>query len=88
MSEDTPPPKWQPKARLPFDPTMAPGGGQGGRTMLLVVYAVAFLAMAGAAGVMVFQRGYAFTTPQVFVPSLGAVWFLIRLVMVARPNAG
>ncbi len=86
MSEERPKPSWVPRARLPFDPAMAPGAGKGGQAAALVVYALAFVAMAGAAGYMALRRGFAFTEPQVLIPAMGAVWFLVRIFMVARPR--
>lgn len=87
MTPDGPPrPSWMPKPRLPTDPVIAPGGNRAARTAVLVIYAVAFFAMAGAAAVMAFARGFALTTPQVLIPALGAVWFLVRIMMVARPR--
>ena len=86
MNEDPQRPSWVAKPRLPTDPALAPGGSQGARTAVLVIYAVAFFAMAGAALFMALGRGFAFTQPQVLIPTMGAVWFLVRIIMVARPR--
>jgi hypothetical protein len=75
-----------PRARLPFDPAMAPGGGSGAKAAVLVIYVVAFLMMAGVAGFMALRRGHGFTEPHVLIPTLGAIWFLVRIIMVARPR--
>jgi hypothetical protein len=86
VTDDPQRPGWLPKARLPFDPTLSPGGGKGGQAAVLVIYAVAFVMMAGAAAFMLVRRGHAFTEPHVLIPALGAVWFLVRIIMVARPR--
>ena len=86
MSDDPQRPSWVAKPRLPTDPAIAPGGGQGAKAAVLVIYALAFFAMAGAAAYMSFERGFAFTQPQVLIPTMGAVWFLVRIIMVARPK--
>jgi hypothetical protein len=86
MSEERPRPSWVPRARLPFDSAMVPGGGSGAKAAVLVIYAVAFVMMAGVAAFMAFRRGHALTEPHVLIPTMGAIWFLVRIIMVARPR--
>jgi hypothetical protein len=78
---------WEAKSRLPFEPSLAPGAASSGaRAIVLVIYVVAFLGMAGAAAFMMLARGAAFSSPQVLIPSVGAIWFFVRILMVARPK--
>jgi len=86
MSEEPQKPAWVTRSRLPFDPAMAPGGGKGAQAAVLVIYAVAFVMMAGVAAYMAFRRGHSFTEPHVLIPTMGAIWFLVRIIMVARPK--
>ncbi len=86
MSEDPQRPSWVAKPRLPTDPAISPGGGQGAKAAVLVIYGLAFFGMAGAAAYMTISRGFAFTQPQVLIPTMGSLWFLVRIIMVARPK--
>jgi hypothetical protein len=86
VNENRERPSWAAKPRLPTEPAMTSAGGPGARAAVLVIYTLAFFAMAGAAAFMGFMRGFALTQPEVLVPMMGALWFLVRIIMVARPR--
>jgi hypothetical protein len=68
------------RSRLPFDPEAspfkgAPGGGQ------VIVFAIAAVALAGLALYMGFVLHHPLTSAYVMAPSVGAAWFVMRLVL-------
>lgn len=75
----------QAKRRLPTDAgVVRPGAGMGAgpKTVVLLIYGAACVGMLGAAGYMLAARGAAATSLEVLAPGLGALWFLVRLLMV------
>jgi hypothetical protein len=51
-------------------------------SMAPAVYGLIALALFGTAGYMAFGQGASPTSPQVFVPALGGVWFAARAALM------
>jgi hypothetical protein len=72
------------KARLPFEPRAALGGGV--RRVGAAVYGVLVAGLAVVAVYMGAIVGHPLTSPYVAAPAVGAAWFGLRLFMTLAPR--
>ncbi|MGE0829291.1 MAG: hypothetical protein AB7O04_08070 [Hyphomonadaceae bacterium] len=76
------------KRRLPFETTSAtPGGRHPGLMAGAVIYAIAAIAAFVLAGYMALVARHPLVSVPVIAPIAGGIWFIIRTIMVLRPNA-
>ncbi len=68
------------KARLPFEPRMSGRAGQ--RPVVLLLYGLLALGLAGLALYMALIERLPLTSGYVAAPLIGALWFGLRLFMI------
>lgn len=68
------------KARMPFEMPKAPGASM--KQGALLVYGVLVVALLGVAAYMAVVENMPLTSPWVAAPSIGSLWFVLRLFMV------
>jgi hypothetical protein len=85
MSDDQPSPTgFPPRRRVSFEPIHSPLAGARGK---LLLFSIAALACAGLSGYMAIVGHFPWTDMRVVAPGVGALWFALRVFMIATPRA-
>lgn len=85
MANERPSNPLQRKTRLPFEQPRTVGGGALKRGSI-ILYAVLVVALIGVAIYMGWVVGHPLMSPYVVAPSVGALWFALRLFMSLAPR--